>query len=301
MSINLIEIEVHIVKLTIDEVTKQFGKKKALNSFSAKLENGVYGLLGPNGAGKTTLINIIVGLLQPDSGRVKLNDIETKKLRQKYLDTLGYLPQSPKFYKNFRAREFLLYMCAIKGISKLHSETRTDELLKMVNLWEERNKKIGAFSGGMKQRLGIAQALLNDPDVLILDEPTAGLDPKERIRFRNIISKLSSTKIVLLATHIVSDVEYIAKEVILIKDGNVIKQDKPTNLLRGMKDKVWSVKVEEMEIADTLLKYNISNAVFDNEIYTLRIISDTPPTKESINITPNLEDVYIYYFREGID
>lgn len=287
------------MKLTIDGVTKRFGKKKALNGFSAELENGVYGLLGPNGAGKTTLINIIVGILQPDSGVVKLNEIETKKLGLKYLEKLGYLPQAPQFYKNFKAREFLLYMCSIKGVHKIESEARVDELLKMVNLWDERNKKIGAFSGGMKQRLGIAQALLNDPDILILDEPTAGLDPKERIRFRNIISKLSSAKIVLLATHIVSDVEYIAKEVILIKNGNMLKQDKPANLLKDMRDKVWSVRVKEKDLTDFIEKYNISNAVFDDEAYILRIVNDTPPTEEAVNITPNLEDVYIYHFRES--
>ncbi len=289
------------MNLTINEVTKKFGKKKALNCFCSSLDNGVYGLLGPNGAGKTTLINIIAGILRPDFGTVKFNEIDTQKLGQEYLDKIGYLPQNPLFYKKFKAREFLLYMCAIKGIPKRDSEARTDELLKMVNLWEERSKKIGAFSGGMKQRLGIAQSLLNDPDVIILDEPTAGLDPKERIRFRNIISNLSATKIILLATHIVSDIEYIASEVILIKDGNVIKQDKPTNLFDNIKDKVWSIKVDEVELANVLEKYNISNAVFENGMYTLRIVSDNPPTKEAVNINPNLEDVYMYYFRELTD
>ena len=297
ISIKLIETEVHVVKLTIEEITKQFGRKKVLDKCSAVLENGIYGLLGPNGAGKTTLISIIVGILQPDFGVIKLNGIETKKHEKKYLDKLGYLPQNPRFYKSFKAREFLLYMCAIKGISKFESERKADELLKMVNLWEERNKKIGAFSGGMKQRLGIAQALLNDPEVIILDEPTAGLDPKERIRFRNIISKLSSNKIILLATHIVSDVEHIAKEVILLKDGS-IRQDKPANLLNGIKDKVWNVKVNEIEITDMLKKNNICNAAFDNGIYTLRMVSDVPPDKNAVSIAPNLEDVYIYYFSE---
>ncbi|WMJ80050.1 ABC transporter ATP-binding protein [Clostridium sp. MB40-C1] len=288
------------MNLIMDKIMKQFGKKKALNSFSANLERGVYGLLGTNGAGKTTLINIIVGILQPDIGEVKFNEVNIQKLGVNYLDKIGYLPQNPRFYKNFKAGEFLFYMCAIKGISKADSETRTEEVLKMVNLWEERNKKVGAFSGGMKQRLGIAQALLNDPDIIILDEPTAGLDPKERIRFRNIISKLSSTKIILLATHIVSDIEYIAKEVILIKDGNIVKQDKPTNLLNNMREKVWSVNVNKIQMANMLEKYSISNAVFENEMYTLRIISDDKPTNEAVNINPNLEDVYIYYFKEKI-
>jgi ABC-2 type transport system ATP-binding protein len=284
------------MKLTINEVTRQFGKKKALNSFSIEMKNGIYGLLGPNGAGKTTLINIIVSILQPDSGEVKFNDIDINKLGKKYIERIGYLPQNPQFYTSFKAREFLLYMGSVKDMSKQDSEARADQLLKMVNLWEERNKKIGAFSGGMKQRLGIAQALLNDPDVLILDEPTAGLDPKERIRFRNIISKLASSKIILLATHIVSDIEYIASEVIMIKDGNVIKKDKPTNLLKDIREKVWSISVCEYEMANMFEKYIVSNAVFDGERYTLRIVSDIPPLKEAVNISPNLEDVYIYSF-----
>ncbi len=285
--------------LTINGVTKLFGEKKALDSFSATLDNGVYGLLGPNGAGKTTLINMVVGILQPDSGVIKFNDINIKKLGQKYIEKIGYLPQSPQFYKSFKAREFLLYMCAIKGMTKVDSETRADDLLKMMNLWDERNKKIGAYSGGMKQRLGIAQALLNDPDIIILDEPTAGLDPKERIRFRNIISKLSSTKIVLLATHIVSDVEYIAKDVILIKNGVMISQNKPTDLLKDLKDKVWIVNALEDKVSCILENYNISNAAFDGEKYILRVVNDTPPTTDAVNINPNLEDVYIYYFRES--
>lgn len=289
------------MKLILEGITKQFRKKKALNNFSISLENGIYGLLGPNGAGKTTLINIIVGILQPDLGTIKFNEMDIKNLGISYLDKVGYLPQNPLFYRNFKAIEFLNYMCVIKGISKAKSLARTEELLKMVNLWEERNKKVGAFSGGMKQRLGIAQALLNDPDIIILDEPTAGLDPKERIRFRNIISKISATKIILLATHIVSDIEYIANEVILIKDGNLIKQDKPTNLLKDVKDKVWSVRANETELANAFEKYNISNAVFENEMYSLRVISDDKPTKEAVNINPNLEDVYIYYFRERIE
>lgn len=288
------------MKLNIDKITKQFGNKKALDSFSTTLENGVYGLLGPNGAGKTTLINIIVGILKADTGEVKFNEVDIQTLGANYLDRIGYLPQSPTFYKNFKAMEFLLYMCAIKGISKSDSEVRTEKVLKMVNLWDERFKKVGAFSGGMRQRLGIAQALLNDPDVIILDEPTAGLDPKERIRFRNIISKLSSTKVILLATHIVSDIEYIAKEVILIKEGKVIKQAKPTELIKDMREKVWSINVNEGEITNVLERYNISNAVFEDEIYKIRIVSDEKPTKEAVNINPNLEDVYIYYFKEKL-
>lgn len=288
------------MEVNIHNITKKFGQKKALNNFSANLTPGIYGLLGPNGAGKTTLINILVGILNPDVGFVKFNGEDIKKLGVKYLEQIGYMPQSPQFYKNFKGKEFLMYMSAIKGIDKSKSEERADELLKMVNLWEERNKKIGAYSGGMRQRLGIAQALLNDPDILVLDEPTAGLDPKERIRFRNILSKLSSNKVVLLATHIVSDIEYIAKEVILIKNGSVIKQDKPSSLIKSIKDKVWIINVDEEHISKTLEHYNITNAAFDEEFYKLRIISDIPPREDAVNINPNLEDVYMYYFREMV-
>lgn len=289
------------MEVIINNITKIFGQKKALNNFSADLTPGIYGLLGPNGAGKTTLINILVGILNPDVGIIKVDGKDITKLGPKYLERIGYMPQNPQFYKNFKGKEFLLYMSAIKGLDKSKSEERSDELLKMVNLWDERNKKIGAYSGGMKQRLGIAQALLNDPDILVLDEPTAGLDPKERIRFRNIISKLSSSKIVLLATHIVSDIEYIAKEVILIKNGSVINQDKPSSLIKSIKDKVWTINVDEAHISKTLEHFNITNSAFDEDIYKLRIISDIKPQEDAININPNLEDVYMYYFREMVN
>lgn len=287
------------MSLKINNITKVYNKKKALNNFTAEMTNGVYGLLGPNGAGKTTIINIIVGITQQNSGAVEYNGTDIRSLGTEYLDKIGYLPQNPRFYKNFKAEEFLMYMCALKGINKVKSRERVCELLKMVNLWEERNKKIGSYSGGMKQRIGIAQAMLNDPAVLILDEPTAGLDPKERIRLRNLISKLSSKRIVLLATHIVADIEYIAKQVILLKAGNVIKIDKPVNLINSIDRRVWKVEVEESEINAYMDKYNISNIIQRGNIYELRIVNETPPKSTSVNMLPNLEDVFLYYFEES--
>lgn len=191
-----------LAELIIKNVDFSYGKTKVLQDINIVLENGVTALLGPNGAGKTTLINIIMALYKPDRGEVIYDNHNVRKLKESYYDYIGYLPQMPQFYKNFSAAQFLEYMGTLKGIEKKELKNKINELLILVNLREEKNKKIGAFSGGMRQRLGIAQALLNDPHILILDEPTAGLDPNERIRFRNIISQIGSSKIVILATHI---------------------------------------------------------------------------------------------------
>lgn len=211
---------------------------------------------------------------------------------------IGYLPQYPRFYKDFTAQEFLLYMAAMKGLDTKYAPTRIEELLEQVNLSEHKNKKIGAFSGGMRQRLGIAQAILNDPEILILDEPTAGLDPKERVRFRNIISKLSSDRIIILATHIVSDVECVAKEVILLKEGKLLHKASPLSLQTAMMGKVWSLQVDESEMEQYMERYVIANAAAEEGKYSLRIISDDKPHKEAVPESPRLEDVYLYYFGE---
>ena len=205
------------MKLSIENITKTYGKKRALNRFTLDFQPGVYGLLGPNGAGKSTLIGTITGLVKPDCGSVIFSDSSGNKLHEK----LGYLPQYQSFYKNYSAPEFLKYMCALKKFKPPNFKTYISELLNLVNLSDVGKKKIGAFSGGMKQRLGIAQALIGNPSVLIFDEPTAGLDPKERVRFRNIISSLGSEKIVILATHIVSDISYIANKIILLYQGEI--------------------------------------------------------------------------------
>jgi ABC-2 type transport system ATP-binding protein len=231
--------------LEINDISKKYGSKYALKNFTAVLKNGVYGLLGPNGAGKTTLINIITGIIFPTSGYVLCDGVSTYKLKLDFISKIGYLPQHPVFYKDFKAREFLHYMCALKDINRKEAKNRTEQLLEVVNLTNEADKKIGLYSGGMRQRLGIAQAMLNDPQLLILDEPTAGLDPKERIRFRNIISKLSANRIVILSTHIVSDIEYIANEIILLKNGELLRKKKPSELLRDVKNKVYGLKINE--------------------------------------------------------
>lgn len=287
------------MKITFQGITKQYKGKYALKDFNTELQEGVYGLLGTNGAGKTTLINIFVGILKGDAGRVLIDGVDVRKLGVDFLARIGYLPQYPQFYKNFEVMEFLQYMCALKGIPKSQKEQRPKELLEIVNLSEAHHKKIGALSGGMRQRVGIAQAMLNDPDILILDEPTAGLDPQERIRFRNLITKFSQGRIVLLATHIVSDIEFIANEVMLLKKGHLLMQDTPLRLMQSMENKVWSLTVSDEALNENLSSLKISNMLRDHDGVHLRIIGDERPGETAVPVQANLEDVFLYHFGEG--
>lgn len=227
------------MELTIKNLSKEYGKKKAVRCFNATLTNGVYGLLGANGAGKTTLMRMICDVQTETKGAIMLNGKNIHDLGEQYRNILGYLPQHFGYYPNFTAYKFLMYIAAIKGLPHQKAHKRSLELLEKVGLSEQKNVKIKTFSGGMKQRLGIAQALLNNPKILILDEPTAGLDPKERVRFRNLISTLAENRIVILSTHIVSDVEYIAKEILIMKNGELLHQGSVETILQPIQSFVW--------------------------------------------------------------
>lgn len=288
------------MELTIDRLTKQYKNKIAVDRFSINLKPGVYGLLGANGAGKTTLMRMICDIQRPTSGQIKYNGTDIKELGEDYRKILGYLPQDFGYYPDFTAYDFLMYIAALKGISKENAEIRINELLQIVNLEKERKQKIKTFSGGMKQRLGIAQAMLNSPKILILDEPTAGLDPKERVKFRNLISSFSQDKIVILSTHIVSDIEFIADEIIVMKNGNKILTGTPEELLKGLKGKVWKcTSYDKKEVEMLNQKYCIINIHQENSCVELRIVSETKPISNAINIEPNLEDLYLLHFQDN--
>lgn len=287
------------MKLRFEGVTRYYGKQCVLEDFSTELTEGVFGLLGPNGSGKTTLISILTGILRADRGRILLEDIDVRQMGTDYLDRIGYLCQYPVFYKNFKIHEFLKYMCALKNIPGKQTKGRIEEVLELVNLTSDCDKKIFQLSGGMRQRLGIAQAIINRPDILILDEPTAGLDPAERIRFRNIVSRLSKNKTVFLATHIVSDIEYIAKEVLILKKGKLVMQGTPDKLCESMQGKVWQVPISEEKLAAWTEGYNVVNIKRTEREYMLRIICENSPEVQAAVVEPCLEDVFLSVFREA--
>lgn len=284
------------MEIRISHLTKRFGDKTALDDVSLTLDAGVHALLGPNGAGKSTLINILTDSIERDKGEVLYNDYEITPLGAKYRELLGYMPQQQRLYDNYTAEEFLKYMAAVKGIAPAWAREQIAELLKVVNLWEVRRKKVGGFSGGMKQRVLLAQALLGEPRILILDEPTAGLDPSERINIRNYIATVAQKMIVLFATHVVSDIECIAKDVIMIRDGRICKTGTPMELIDGMQGKVGELpcKLEDLEQLQT--KYCVGNVYQRREGLRVRIVGDelpeeALPVKDSID----LEDVYMYH------
>lgn len=285
-------------KLEIRKLTKNYGKKKANDNITVTLENGVYGLLGPNGSGKTTLMKQITTLISPSKGEIIYNGQNIKELDEEYRALIGYLPQEFGVYKNFSAKQFLQYVAALKGLRSKEARIKIDELLNLVGLYEVRNKAVGKFSGGMKRRVGIAQALLNDPKILALDEPTAGLDPQERARFRNLLSQISRDKIIILSTHIISDIESIARETIMIKNGSMLMKGTHRDILSGMEGKVYSIKTvsedEVMEIQNNYKVVNMQRGVHDVE---LRVVSDKTPLYPKTQVMePKFEDVYMFYF-----
>ena len=285
------------MELSLDRLTKHYKSKIAVDCISATMTPGVYGLLGANGAGKTTLIRMLCGILEPTSGDVLYNGHSIFEMGDAYRNLLGYLPQEFGYYPNYTAQEFLLYISALKGIPSHTAKKRTLALLETVGLENVATKKIKTFSGGMKQRLGIAQALLNNPKILVLDEPTAGLDPKERVRLRNILSNFASDKIVLLSTHIVSDIEAIADEVFLMKKGTFILNGSIEEIVSYAKGKVWELTVPEHDLKKWELRYTVANLHHsDRGFVTLRIVSDERPSLEAIPCMATLEDLYLSFF-----
>ena len=286
------------MQLKITDLTKQFGDFTAVDHINITMANGVYGLLGVKGAGKTTFMRMLCTLLAPTSGSITCDGKDIFTMEGDYRKLLGYLPQDFGFYPEFTVQDYLMYIASIKGIRPAVAKKRVRQLIEKVGLQKASNKKMKKLSGGMKRRAGIAQAMLNNPRILILDEPTAGLDPNERIRFRNLISELAEERLVLLSTHIVSDVEYIANEIWLMKDGKLVHKGTAEDLVDSMAESVWRCFVGKSEVPKLMKKYKISNMKSDAHGAELRIISDKRPMANAVEEEATLEDVFLYYFGE---
>lgn len=283
------------MKLTITDLTKTYGDKIALDHVNLELTSGIIGLLGPNGAGKTTMIRLLCDLIEPDNGAVLYNGENIISLGEDYRDILGYLPQKMGYYPWFSAEKYLMYLAALKGLSKTEAQDKVEELLNKVGLYEVRKKRLGTFSGGMIQRVGIAQALLNNPKILILDEPTAGLDPQERIRFRTIIASIARDCLVILSTHIVSDVEHIATKVVMLRSGQVVAHDTIEHIVESLEGKVCTIVVTPEEAENYRKNYLIANMQPDGEKVKLRLVCNESLPKDAVCVEPDLEDAYLAY------
>ena len=284
--------------LILDGLTKTFSSFPAVNNLSYTMDTGVSGLLGVNGAGKTTLMRMLCTLLTPTSGTITWDGQDIFSLGSAYRNLLGYLPQDFGYYPDFSVQDYLLYIASIKGLRPATARQRMQSLLEQVGLTQVRRQKMKKLSGGMKRRAGIAQAMLNDPKILILDEPTAGLDPKERIRFRNLISELAENRLVLLSTHIVSDVEYIADQILLMKDGSLVHHGTSQQLLAAAPTQVWTCTVPRAQADQLLHQYPVVNLKTLPQGVQLRVLSQTPPTPEAHPAEMTLEDLFLHYFGE---
>lgn len=285
------------MNLVFDKVTKKYGDLTALDNFSYTFSSGVYGLLGPNGAGKSTMMNLIVGNIKLSSGTIQYDGQNTIDLGAEYRKLIGFMPQQQGIYPDFTLERFLWYMASLKGIHKDEARKQIPELIQAVNLQDFANRRLGGFSGGMKQRALIAQAMLGSPKILILDEPTAGLDPKERIRIRNLISKLALNQIVIIATHVVSDVAFIAKEILLMKKGVLIDSGSPHKLCKSIEGKVFELSCQEDDIGKISSMYKVSNLSREKDDILVRVLNDDSPLDYAYtSVKPDLEDLYLWYF-----
>lgn len=287
------------MELTISELTKDFGSFRAVDQVTFTMHSGVYGLLGVNGAGKTTLMRMLTTLIHPTGGEIRWDGQDVFRMDSAYRKLLGYLPQDFGYYPDFSIYDYLMYIASIKGIRPAAAKQRALRLLKQVGLSQAGHKKMKTLSGGMKRRVGIAQAMLNDPKILILDEPTAGLDPNERIRFRNLISELSEDRIVLLSTHIVSDIEYIASEILLMKDGRITLSGTAEEVIASMPERVWLFSVPREQVDRYLAAYRVSNLKTTPAGATLRVLSAECPAAGAVETAATLEDVFLHYFGES--
>lgn len=284
------------MELGFKNVSKNYGEIFAVDDITYSMETGVYGLLGVNGAGKTTLMKMLCTVTRPTAGQITWNGEDIFRLGERYRDLLGYLPQDFGYYPSLSVSDYMMYIASIKGIRPGLAKKRMKELLEMVGLSKYQNRKMKALSGGMARRVGIAQAMLNNPKILVLDEPTAGLDPSERIRFRNLISGLAEDRLVLLSTHIVSDVEFIAEQILLMKDGKFYYTGTSEGLIASMEADVWLLTVPRQKVNQYLQKYPVGNVKHVPDGAELRILSKTPPAKNAVRADATLEDAFLLYF-----
>lgn len=287
--------------LSITNISKSYGTNLALDCFTATLDAGIYALLGPNGSGKSTLMNILTDNLKADSGEITYDGENVLDMGVRFREKLGFMPQYPGLYPNFTVERFMWYMVALKGISKAESRRQIPEILAAVELDDVPKRKIGALSGGMKQRLTLAQAVLGNPEILILDEPTAGLDPKQRIAIRNYISKIAFNKIVLIATHVVPDIEFIAKDIIMLKKGVIVDNAPPHELVRKIDGNVWLVPCAKSEVQSMQDRFRVTNIARDEQTgeVLLRVLADAMPTERARTVAPTLEDYYLHVFGDA--